>query len=190
MAPSGDLPGNAFHCRNDGGEHGFMGAAPPQGDQVHRYFFVVHAVGEPSLGVDSDTSPAVASGTLLGNTLGRAIVQGTYQLKAGTRYVIEVSGTMKSVNTDGGYGHGYDALYCFGNCLRRPPGISPEDTLRPVSDGDRSRPMASAAARSHSRWLACFASIAAFVSHAPETSTTVVGVTSLPSGSTPSMGSQ
>ena len=28
-----------------------------------------------------------------------------------------------------------DALYCFGNCLRRPPGISPEDTLRPVSDG-------------------------------------------------------
>ena len=29
-----------------------------------------------------------------------------------------------------------DALYCFGNCLHRPPGISPEDTLRPVSNGD------------------------------------------------------
>lgn len=28
-----------------------------------------------------------------------------------------------------------DALYCFGNCLRRPPGISPEDTLRLVTDG-------------------------------------------------------
>lgn len=41
------------------------------------------------------------------------IVQGTYQLKAGTRYVLEVSGTMKSTNTDGGYGHGYDALYCY-----------------------------------------------------------------------------
>lgn len=29
-----------------------------------------------------------------------------------------------------------DCLYCFGNCLQRPPGLSPEDTLRRVSDGD------------------------------------------------------
>jgi hypothetical protein len=36
----------------------------------------------------------------------------------------------------GGTGAIDDAIYCFGNCLRRPPGISPEDTLRPVSDGD------------------------------------------------------
>jgi Raf kinase inhibitor-like YbhB/YbcL family protein len=78
-AASGDLPGNAFHCRNDGGEHGFMGAAPPQGDQVHRYFFVVHAVGEESLGVDKDASPAVVSFNLAFKTLGRAIVHGTYQ---------------------------------------------------------------------------------------------------------------
>jgi hypothetical protein len=27
-----------------------------------------------------------------------------------------------------------DCLYCFGNCLGRPPGLSPEDTLRPISD--------------------------------------------------------
>lgn len=78
-AAAGDLPGNAFHCRNDGGERGFMGAAPPQGDQVHRYFFVVHAVGEDTLGVDPDASAAVVSFNLAFKTLGRAILHGTYR---------------------------------------------------------------------------------------------------------------
>jgi Raf kinase inhibitor-like YbhB/YbcL family protein len=73
------LPGNAFMCRNDGGSKAFMGAAPPQGDQVHRYFYVVHAVKDPSLGVDSDASPAVVSFNLAFKTLGRAIIHGTYQ---------------------------------------------------------------------------------------------------------------
>lgn len=73
------LPGNAFHVRNDGGDHGFMGAAPPQGDMPHRYFFVVHAVGEESLGVNADASPAVVSFNLAFKTLGRAIIHGTYQ---------------------------------------------------------------------------------------------------------------
>jgi Raf kinase inhibitor-like YbhB/YbcL family protein len=78
-AASGDLPGKAFHVRNDGGEAGFMGAAPPQGDHPHRYFFVVHAVGEESLGVDADASNAVVSFNLAFKTLGRAIIHGTYQ---------------------------------------------------------------------------------------------------------------
>ena len=78
-AAAGDLPGSAFHVRNDGGEAGFMGAAPPEGDQVHRYYFVVHAVGEPTLGVDADASPAVVSFNLAFKTLGRAILVGTYQ---------------------------------------------------------------------------------------------------------------
>ena len=78
-AASGELPGAAFHVRNDGGEKGFLGAAPPQGDQPHRYFFVVHAVGEETLGVDSDASPAVVSFNLAFKTLGRAILHGTYQ---------------------------------------------------------------------------------------------------------------
>jgi Raf kinase inhibitor-like YbhB/YbcL family protein len=78
-AAGATLPGNAFMCRNDGSEHGVMGAAPPPGDQVHRYFFVVHAVGEESLGVDADASAAVVSFNLAFKTLGRAIVMGTYQ---------------------------------------------------------------------------------------------------------------
>ena len=73
------LPRGAFQLRNDGGASGFMGAAPPQGDQVHRYYFVVHAVGEDSLGVDSSASFAVVSFTLAFKAIGRAILVGTYQ---------------------------------------------------------------------------------------------------------------
>jgi Raf kinase inhibitor-like YbhB/YbcL family protein len=78
-AAAGTLPGSAFHVRNDGGFPSFMGAAPPEGDQVHRYFFVVHAVNEESLGVDADVSPAVVSFNLAFKTAGRAILHGTYQ---------------------------------------------------------------------------------------------------------------
>ena len=44
-AGNGDatLPGGAFHTRNDFGDLHYDGAAPPAGDQVHRYYFVVHA---------------------------------------------------------------------------------------------------------------------------------------------------
>jgi Raf kinase inhibitor-like YbhB/YbcL family protein len=73
------LPVGAFMCRNDGGSKAFMGAAPPPGDQVHRYYFVVHAVKEEKLGVDSDASPAVVSFNLAFKTAARAILHGTYQ---------------------------------------------------------------------------------------------------------------
>ncbi len=78
-AAAGPLPAGAFHLRHDGGAAGFMGAAPPAGDHPHRYFFVVHAVGEETLGIDADASNAVMSFNLAFKTLGRAILHGTYQ---------------------------------------------------------------------------------------------------------------
>ncbi|MPZ62507.1 MAG: YbhB/YbcL family Raf kinase inhibitor-like protein [Propionibacteriales bacterium] len=73
------LPPGAFHVRCDFGTKAFGGAAPPEGDRAHRYYFVVHAVGQPKLGVDSDATPAVASFNLAFKAIGRAILTGTYQ---------------------------------------------------------------------------------------------------------------
>lgn len=73
-----ELPGDAFHVRNDFGDHKYDGCAPPQGDMVHRYFFVVHAVDVPTLPVDASTSAAAVSFNLAFHTLARAILVGTF----------------------------------------------------------------------------------------------------------------
>ena len=78
-ASDDSLPGAAFHTRNDPGTRSFSGAAPPPGDRAHRYYFVVHAVSEETLGVDADASAAVVSFNLAFKTLGRAVLHGTYQ---------------------------------------------------------------------------------------------------------------
>jgi Raf kinase inhibitor-like YbhB/YbcL family protein len=71
------LPGG-FHVRTDFGTANYGGCAPPQGDQPHRYFFVVHAVDVETLGVDADATPAVVSFNLAFHTLARAIIAPTY----------------------------------------------------------------------------------------------------------------
>lgn len=73
------LPAGAFHARNDYGSASYGGAAPPQGDRPHRYYFVVHAVDVPSLGVDAAATPAVVSFNLVFHTLARAILTPTYR---------------------------------------------------------------------------------------------------------------
>ena len=77
-----NLPKGGFHCRNDYGAKAYGGPAPPVGDRPHRYYFVVHALDVERLGVDDNTSPAAVSFTMLGHTLGRAILMATYQAKA------------------------------------------------------------------------------------------------------------
>lgn len=68
------LPTGAFTVRNDSGSNGYYGAAPPGGDMAHRYYFVVHAVDVPSLGVNPSVSPAVVSFNLAFHTLARGMI--------------------------------------------------------------------------------------------------------------------
>lgn len=77
-AEGADLPGEAYMLRNDGGSVAYMGAAPPPGDVPHRYFYVVHAVTEDSLGIDESASGAFMSFNLVFKTAGRAVLHGTY----------------------------------------------------------------------------------------------------------------
>lgn len=78
-AAAEQLPGGAYHVRNDTGQAGFAGAAPPKHDMAHRYYFVVHAVSEETLGVDDTVTPAVVSFRLAFLTLARAVIHGTYE---------------------------------------------------------------------------------------------------------------
>jgi Raf kinase inhibitor-like YbhB/YbcL family protein len=72
------LPAGAFSVRNDYGTKDFGGAAPPQGDEAHRYIFAVHALDTDHLGVDSDVSPAVAGFNLRFHTIARGMVIPVY----------------------------------------------------------------------------------------------------------------
>lgn len=80
-ASDATLPEGAFHVRNDNSERRYDGAAPPEGDRPHRYFFVVHATDVDdlrSLGVDDGTSAAVVSFNLAFHTLARGVLMGTH----------------------------------------------------------------------------------------------------------------
>ncbi len=55
----------------------FIGATPPQGTGVHRYFVVVHAVDTDRLELGANATPAVLGFNLHFHTLGRAILVGT-----------------------------------------------------------------------------------------------------------------
>jgi Raf kinase inhibitor-like YbhB/YbcL family protein len=74
----GHLPPGAFHVRNDYGTKDFGGAAPPQGDEPHRYVFAVHALDVEKLGIDSDVTPAVAGFNLRFHTIARAVLIPVY----------------------------------------------------------------------------------------------------------------
>jgi len=77
-AGAGTLPAGAFHVRNDYGTKDFGGAAPPQGDEPHRYVFAVHALDVETLGIDSDATPAVTGLNLRFHTIARGLLIPVY----------------------------------------------------------------------------------------------------------------
>jgi Raf kinase inhibitor-like YbhB/YbcL family protein len=77
-ADGSGVPAGAFSVRNDYGTKDFGGAAPPAGDEPHRYVFAVHALDADTLGIDSDVSPAVAGFNLRFHTIARAMIVPVY----------------------------------------------------------------------------------------------------------------
>jgi Raf kinase inhibitor-like YbhB/YbcL family protein len=77
-ADGSGLPAGARQVRNDGGTPGFMGAAPPAGDEPHRYVIAVHALDTDDLGVPPEATPAVVGFNLRFHTLARGLLVPVY----------------------------------------------------------------------------------------------------------------
>jgi len=77
----GGGPDGAFTVRNDFGQQGYGGAAPPAGDRPHRYLFAVHALDVDRLEVTPDAAPAYVGFNLAFHTLARAVIRPTFQVK-------------------------------------------------------------------------------------------------------------
>jgi Raf kinase inhibitor-like YbhB/YbcL family protein len=75
------LPGDALTLRNDAGIRRYVGAAPPAGHGVHRYFVVVHAVDQERLDIGEDASAAFLGFNLFMHSIARAVIYGTYEQK-------------------------------------------------------------------------------------------------------------
>jgi len=79
LVASAPLPESAKILKNEVGQRGFMGAAPPPGHGSHRYFFTVSALSVEHLDLSPDATPAVLGFTLRGSLLARAQLIGTQE---------------------------------------------------------------------------------------------------------------
>lgn len=73
------LPEGALTLPNDAGIRQYLGAAPPEGNGAHHYYFVVHAVDVAQLGISKEATPAFLGFTLSGHTLARAMLVPFYE---------------------------------------------------------------------------------------------------------------
>ncbi|WP_028591991.1 YbhB/YbcL family Raf kinase inhibitor-like protein [Paenibacillus massiliensis] len=76
-----NLPNGAYQLPNDARTARFIGAAPPAGHGVHRYYFVVHALDVEDIGVGAEATPAFLGFNMFGHTLGRAMIVAHAEVK-------------------------------------------------------------------------------------------------------------
>ncbi|MDT5029888.1 MAG: hypothetical protein QOC94_59 [Actinoplanes sp.] len=74
------LPEGSFCVRNDYGDPGYGGCAPPPGDRPHRYVFAVHALDVDLLEVAAEATPAYVGFNLAFHTVARATIRPTFQV--------------------------------------------------------------------------------------------------------------
>jgi phosphatidylethanolamine-binding protein (PEBP) family uncharacterized protein len=72
------LPGGAVEGTNDFKETGYGGPQPPPGDGVHRYFFYLYALREPS-GLAAGCTADDLRRAVVGKELARGLLIGTYE---------------------------------------------------------------------------------------------------------------
>lgn len=87
--PSGDgtagsLPGDAVVLPNEARLERFIGAAPPEGTGVHRYFFVVDALDVETLDIEPGSTPAVLGSNRHFHTIARGVLIGTADPSTGS----------------------------------------------------------------------------------------------------------
>ena len=71
------LPPGASVLPNESRTERFIGAAPPEGTGIHRYFFVVDALDVESLEIAPGSTPAVLGFNRHFHTLARGVLMGT-----------------------------------------------------------------------------------------------------------------
>ncbi len=81
IGDGGVLPGGAITLVNDAGVRRYIGAAPPAGHGMHRYFIAVHALPVDKLDIGEDASPAYLGFNLFSSAIARAVIHGTYEQK-------------------------------------------------------------------------------------------------------------
>lgn len=77
-ADGSNMPAGVRQLRNDGGNLGYMGCYPPEGDPAHRYIFTVYALSTDSLDIPDDATTSMAGFIINAHTLAKAHITGYY----------------------------------------------------------------------------------------------------------------
>lgn len=72
------MPANIIQSLTDYGIKGYGGPCPPEGHGIHTYIYTVYALKVPSLGIDSNTNPAVVGFYIWANTIQKASIVSYY----------------------------------------------------------------------------------------------------------------